>query len=313
MRTVLRQFSTLFLLFAHAASCAVSAADLTNRSSQATGAVVIPFQYRRGHVLIPAGVAGTNSQPFILDTGYSMTMLPAGLGDTLQLRHNGHVTIVGIAGEEQASVFEGPLMNFTGLTWTSRRVGGFPRPEPGSNRNRWREGILGSGFFRRFVVQIDQRAKTVSLENPESFSYSGDGGILPLRFKRGSNTPIVSASLNAASGHEVKGDFEVDTGCDSSLCLASDFSEKNHLVPPDSRSSSRSGVGGGTRTRASRLDSLDLGPMRIERPSAEFFVEGSPAAEGLAGHIGLEAFRDFNAIFDYSRQRLILERLPKRH
>ena len=67
-------------------------------------------------------------------------------------------------------------MAFTGLTWTSRRVGSFPRPEPGSDRNRWREGILGSGFFRRFVVQIDQRAKTVSLQNPETFTYSGDGG-----------------------------------------------------------------------------------------------------------------------------------------
>ena len=44
-----------------------------------------PVDFRRGHVLIPATVAGANSQ-FILDAGTSLTMLPPGLGDALQLR-----------------------------------------------------------------------------------------------------------------------------------------------------------------------------------------------------------------------------------
>lgn len=305
-------FRVLFFLsltLAVSAPPAASGADLpVPAPSQATSSVVIPFEYRRGHVLIPARVAGTNTQSFILDTGYSMTMLPPGLGDALQLRRAGHVTIVGIAGEEPASVFEGPRMDFGDLFWTSRRVAAFPPFEAG--RGRRREGILGSGFFRRFVVVIDQRAKTVVLHEPGAFKYSGDGEILALRFKRGSSTPILAALLNGSIGSGVPGEFEVDTGCDGCLCLASDFSEKHRLVPGDSRSSGRSGVGGGTSTRAGRLDSMRLGRLRIERPAAEFFLDGSPAGEGLAGHIGLEAFRDFKAILDYSRQRLILEPQP---
>jgi len=290
--------ATLSALQPFIARCAESPGPRTNP-------VVIPFEFRRGHVLIPAQVAGTNAQPFILDTGYSMTMLPPGLGDALQLRRRGEVTIVGIAGEEEANVFEGPRMEFNGLTWTLRRVAAFPE----SGRGRKREGILGSGFFRRFVVEIDQRAKSVTLHEPGAFQYAGEGEILPLRFKRGSSTPIVTASINATNEGAVQGEFEVDTGCDSALCLARDFTDRHRLVPPDARSSGRTGVGGGTRTRAGRLASLHLGKLRVERPSAEFFEQGSPADDGLAGHIGLEAFRDFKSIFDYSRQRLILEPL----
>ncbi|MEY2410752.1 MAG: hypothetical protein QOF48_3422 [Verrucomicrobiota bacterium] len=297
----------LWMLLASLAAAVSTTGAITETpvSTPATGSVVIPFGYRRGHVTIPVAVFGTNRQSFILDTGFSMTMLPPGLGETLMLRPAGHVTIVGIAGEEEASVFDGPRMDFGALSWTSRRVAAFP--STAGSRGRHGEGILGSGFFRRFVVVIDSHAKTLVLHEPLSFQHLGTGEILPLRFKRGSNTPIVAGLLRASKDSEIPGEFEVDTGCDSSLCLGSDFSVKNHLISEDSRSSSRSGVGGRTRTRAGRLEALQLGRILIDHPSAEFFLEGSPAGNGMAGHIGLEAFRNFTVIFDYSRQRLILE------
>jgi hypothetical protein len=69
-------------------------------------------------------------------------------------------------------------------------------------------------------------------------------------------------------------------------------------------------VGGGAGSRIGRLESLQFGRLRVERPEANFFQQGSPAAEGLAGHIGIEALRNFRAIIDYSRRRLILESKP---
>jgi hypothetical protein len=38
-------------------------------------AIGIPFEIRRGHVMVPASVGGTNSLSLLLDTGYGMTML----------------------------------------------------------------------------------------------------------------------------------------------------------------------------------------------------------------------------------------------
>lgn len=272
-------------------------------ASLSTNPLVIPFEFRRGHVMIPVRVNETNSKPFMLDTGYGMTMLEPGLAESLQLRRTGQITIVGIAGEAPAGVYEGPRLDFGGVSWTPRRVAAFP-PNPGGRR---RDGILGSGFFRRFVVEIDQRAKRVTLREPESFEYTGSGEILTLRFRR--DTPIFSASVGAAGGKLISGEFELDTGCDSCLCLARAFTDQHTLAPApgEGRGGGRSGVGGGAGSRTGRLESLHLGRLRVERPEANFFQEGSPAGEGLAGHIGIEALRDFRAIIDYSRRRLILE------
>ena len=52
---------------------------------------------------------------------------------------------------------------------------------------------------------------------------------------------------------------------------------------------------------------MKLGQIVFERPRANFFTEGSPVSDGLAGHIGLDLLRQYKMIFDYSRQRIILE------
>jgi len=275
-------------------------------TSLSTNSLVIPFEFRRGHVMIPVRVNETNSKPFMLDTGYGMTMLEPGLAESLQLQRRGQITIVGIAGEAPAATYEGLRLDFGGVNWTPRRVAAFPANESG----RRRSGILGSGFFRRFVVEIDQRAKRVTLREPASFEYSGNGEILAMRFRR--DTPIINASLGAAGGKLIAGEFELDTGCDSCLCLARDFTDQHGLAPApgEGRGGGRSGVGGGAGSRIGRLESLHFGRLRVERPEANFFQQGSPAGEGLAGHIGIEALRDFKAILDYSRKRLILEPKP---
>ena len=170
-------------------------------ASSSTNPLVIPFEFRRGHVMIPVRVNETNSKPFMLDTGYGMTMLEPGLAESLQLQRVGQITIVGIAGEAPAATYEGPRLDFGGVTWTPRRVAAFP-VNPGGRR---RDGILGSGFFRRFVVEIDQRAKKVTLREPGTFEYNGSGEILPLRFRR--DTPIINASLGAGGGKVIQGEF----------------------------------------------------------------------------------------------------------
>jgi hypothetical protein len=74
-------------------------------------------------------------------------------------------------------------------------------------------------------------------------------------------------------------------------------------------SESRRGVGGSADIRPGKLEELRLGSFKITKPSANFFLEGSPAGDGQAGHIGLGALERFRMIFDYSRKRLILEPL----
>ena len=76
----------------------------------------------------------------------------------------------------------------------------------------------------------------------------------------------------------------------------------------------RKGVGGDTRTTTGTLPQFQLGQRTIDKPQVNFFMEGSPVDDGLAGHIGIDVLRRFRVIFDYSRKQLILETyeaLPK--
>jgi predicted aspartyl protease len=269
-----------------------------------TNPVVVSFKLQRGHVMVPATVNGSEPHWFMLDTGYGTTMLNPSLAETLGLKRAGRITIVGIAGEEPANMFEGPTFNLAGAIWAPRRVAAFPP----SDESRWRQrdGIFGSSFFRRFVVEIDSVAKVLKLHEPNTYAYSGPGEILPLEFK--GSTPIIEASVGLTNGAPITAQFEIDTGCTGSLCLGRHFVEGHQLVPTNSPSHGRRfGVGGGIRTQSGHLQRLQLGKLTIEKPEADFFLDGSPVDPPLAGHIGWELLSDFKVIFDYERKRVILE------
>jgi len=276
-------------------------------TTSATNAVVLPFEIRRGHVMVPARVNGSNSLSLLLDTGYGMTMLHPDHVEAFELKRTGRITIVGIAGEEPAGVFEGPTFDFSGTPWKPRRVAALSSEN--QSRSRRRDGILGSSFFRRFVVEIDSVNKTIALHAPDVYKYSGRGESLPITFK--GSTPIVEASVRLPNGDEVKEQFEIDTGCDSALCIGKHFVEAHQLVAKDgAQSGGRRGVGGSTRVREGHLPRLALGKIVVDKPAASFFLEGSPVDAPLAGHIGWDLLRNFKVIFDYSRKQMVLE--PKR-
>jgi len=257
--------------------------------------------------MVPVRVDGSNSLSLLLDTGYGITMLHPDHVEAFGLKRTGRITIVGIAGEEPAGVFEGPTFDFSGTTWKPRRVAALSSDN--QSRSRRRDGILGSGFFRRFVVEIDSVSKTIALHEPDVYKYSGRGESLTIVFK--GSTPIIEARLRLPNGVEVKEQFEIDTGCDSALCIGKHFVEAHQLVAPDgTQSGGRRGVGGSTRVREGHLPQLALGKIVVEKPSASFFLEGSPVDAPLAGHIGWDLLRNFKVIFDYSRKQMILE--PKR-
>jgi len=296
-------FQSLAWLLSGALASALSALAAEPTVVVGTNSVTLPFQLQRGHVMVPARINGSNALSLLLDTGYDMTMLHPRHIEAAALKRTGRITIVGVAGEEPTGVFEGPGFDLGGIIWKPRRVAALSAGNEG--RSRRRDGILGSGLFRRFVVEINSRNKTVTLHEPSQFSYAGPGEIVPLTFKN--TTPIVDASLRLLDQSEVKAQLEVDTGCDGGLCLGKPFVDAHQLALTNSFDRAAVGVGGSTRTRHGQLPQLQIGRLVIKKPSADFFLEGSPTDPPIAGHIGWELLRDFKVIFDYSRKRMILE------
>ncbi|HUR46129.1 MAG TPA: retroviral-like aspartic protease family protein [Candidatus Saccharimonadales bacterium] len=291
-----RQFVLLLLIVLGMACEHSSAESVTN--------VSLPLETRRGHLYIRANMKGTATPVnLMLDTGFTITTLKPELAEALPLRKTGHTTIMGISGKEEAPVYDGAEFLFGNLSYVPRRVAALPS-DRGSRRT---DGILGAGFFRRFVVELD--GSFARLYEPTNFHYAGPGEIIPLKLIR--QTPVIEALLPLPNRDPVRGRFEIDTGCTGCLCLGSEFVKAHQLLEAagETAGSNRQGVGGGASTLEGHLPQLQLGNFKINHPSVSFFREGSPAEPGLAGHVGWEALRRFKVILDYSRQQMILEPL----
>ncbi len=265
----------------------------------------IPINSGHSRVMIEAQVNESKPLSFLLDTGYGIDTINPDLIESLGLRRAGRLTIVGIAGEEKAATYAGAVFNLGGVSYAPRRVASLA--SEGERRWRRRDGILGADFFRHFVVEIDSVKKTVRLFSPTNFTYTGQGQIIPVHFIQ--DTPIIDATVLSPKLTIVCGRFEVDTGCDDAICLSHDFVATNNLasVSSDETVGMKHGVGGGASVRHGQLPQLQIGQLKLDQPSVSFFNEGSPAANGLAGHIGMAALKNWKIIFDYSRNRMILE------
>jgi hypothetical protein len=265
----------------------------------------VPLKTRSGDLLVETRINGSEPLLFKLDTGFGITTINPNRVESLQLERVGHMIIVGIAGEEQADTYANAVFDFGGATYTPRRIASLPSDA----RRRWRkrDGILGESFFRRFVVEIDVAKQHLRLYEPKTYEYHGSGEIIPISFKK--DTPIIDATITPQGRDPITAHFEIDTGCDGDLCIGHEFTAANHLLGDDKASSSdsRRGVGGGAEIRAGTISELRMGNLVVKKSNANFFLEGSPAGEGQAGHIGLGVLERYKMIFDYSRKQLILE------
>jgi len=269
-----------------------------------TNGSIVAIKVRHGDLLTEASVNGSAPLEFKVDTGFGINVINPNRVESLGLQKVGTMTIVGIAGDERAETYSGAVFKLGGLSYSPRRIAALP--SEGRRRWRTRDGILGAGFFRRFVVEIDVPAKQMKLYEPESYAYPGKGETIAISFKN--DTPIIDAAIVRAGREPISGRFEIDTGCDDAVCVGHEFVAANNLLEgTETSNATRHGVGGSADTRPGKLEELRIGTFKIRQPSSNFFLEGSPAGEGQAGHIGLGALERFRMIFDYSRKRLILE------
>ncbi len=265
--------------------------------------ITIPVRHNHNRVILPGKI---NEVPltFLLDTACTIPTLHPRVIDQLKVEPSGRQRIVGIAGEERAPTYRGLVIDLGEAKYAPRRVASIPSEREESRRRR--DGVLGSGFFEQYVVEFDHRASLIRLHSPTNFHYSGPGETLSFYFRQ--EIPVVSASLVLPGRDPIAGEYEVDTGCDSGLCLGADFVSRNKLLASvESRSSEKFGIGGKVETQSGVIPILRLGKMEVVKPQTDFFETGSPVDEPLAGHIGMGVFHRYKVFLDYSRKQLILE------
>ncbi len=284
-----------------------------NQTATTVSPITIPFDLVNRHIILKVKV--NNSQPlsFVLDTGDKFAIIELERARALGLNLEGNVRVGGAGAALRMGSFVRDS-NFTlpGMTGFSQPVAmALPIGGLASRLGQDFDGIIGSDFIEKFVVEIDYESRTLKLHDKDKFTYAGSGEIVPLKLNAGGH-PIIDAEVTALGGAPVQGEFVVDLGSSLALALYSPFVREHRLLGPNLktiRSLGGAGAGGETKGQLGRVAALRIGKFKINQPLT-FFSEddrGAFASNAVLGNIGAQVMNRFKVLLDYNRNRLILE------
>jgi hypothetical protein len=175
------------------------------------------------------------------------------------------------------------------------------------------DGLVGAELLARYVVELDWEKRSMALHEPSTYRYSGEGAEIPLIVAGG--MPFIHLQLSVPGGPPVEGLFLVDCPHPGTIIVNRPFVEENQILAAVRRNHQRlviqytEGVNGKSEVLYGRIPELKIGPFSMPEPVVGLSQAkaGALAQSEFAGILGAEILRRFRVIFDFSRERLILE------
>ena len=274
----------------------------------------IPIELFNNHIYLETYINGEGPFSFLLDSGAGITVINQSIADSINLDLRGGIEGRG-SGEEsvQVALASGVDVAVQGVQIFDQTLASIPIDNFAPFEGRHMDGIIGSDFFSRFVVNIDYENLTLNVFDPSEYSYSGAGESFPIIFVE--NNPMFDAEFEI-DNRTYGGKIMIDTGASSSFGISKPFSDANDLlggglevIPVPFAM----GVGGESRSLLGRLDAFRIGSFVLPNVIAGFSQAeaGAGANPNRVGVLGGEILRRFNATFIYPQQLLILE--PNAH
>ena len=303
--------ATLGFLLCVAAACTIRSASSLALSSD----VGIPFELVTGHIVVKAKVNNSRPLSFVLDTGAKPAIFQLDLAKEFGLQLHGEV---GTGGAGSGSVRrKGAFVK--DAKFTIPEIAGFSQPvtlalplanlAPAFGQDV--DGIIGTDFIQRFVLELDYQKRLITLHDKDTFTYSGGGESIPIRFNPDGH-PIIEAEVTPLGGDPIRGEFMLDTGAGQALTLFSPIVAKHHLLGPNLKTIKAiggGGAGGQVSGQTGRVSELRIGRFQIGKPLTLFSEDksGSFANPSLVGNLGGQILSRFRMFLDYTHRRIILE------
>jgi aspartyl protease len=270
------------------------------------GATTVPLDFYRGLPLVQISVNHAPPAWFLLDTASSWNFLDAATAESLQLKTEGGQTIRGGGDHAAAITFaSGVSLTVGDTTRADDHVAVMRLP---FKYDRPIAGMLGAPFLTQFVVSIDYKAGTLTLQPPETRVDAAGASVLPFRLQSG--IPTIDARITRPDGLEVTAALHVDTGASQTIILNRPFAIANgFLKDGDEKNAVQAGsLTGGTSYVPRRAASLTLGSIAIIGVVVNVSLDqqGAGAQSDRAGLIGDGILHNYVMTLDYPRARIVL-------
>ena len=296
----------IVLLFLSPARMVVAQDDILPASRYITS---IPFKLLDGGIIIGKARIGSSADSlnFIFDTGCGGISLDSSTAVQHRLvPWTSDQFIHGIGGVRPQRLLDGLTIRFPGLTLDSVVVQVSDYDLLSSIYGEKIDGIMGYGFFSRYLVKVDYDSSKMYVYEKGDISYPKGGFLLRPRLFR---LPTLEGRLNDARA--IQGRFYFDTGAGLCLLLSSDFSSDSVVFGPKRKKPVRTeaaGLGGKASMHLTTLKTFSLGPFHFRQIPTYIFDDSYDVTNypELGGLIGNDLLRRFNLILNYDRSEIYI-------
>ena len=264
-------------------------------------------------VYLPVRVSGAGPFTFVLDTGAGpFSAIDQSVADSLGFGSEFFVSGGGGAGEEETRInrVDSLSVSVDELSFEPRMLIGIPLHRMDPHWGKRKDGLIGGDLLSTLVIRIDYVRPALILHDARSYEYKGPGEAIPLQVL---NNIFVSAEVLLYDRDEpIKAFMMVDTGVrittfNDPFSRASGLREQS---PATTQGVTGFGLAGVSRGVVGRVRGIRLGSILIENPVTVFSTDqrGAFADTSFSGIIGADILSRFDVVFDYSRQRMFLEK-----
>ncbi len=284
---------------------------------QAPAVVELPVERASNVFFARATINGRGPFWFTVDTGATLTVIDPATAATAGLR----VTSAGMRANVGVGEKDTELSTAAGATIASPGLPAFtPAPlyvVPVRSTAGWLghtiDGVLGTDFLQRYIVEFDYGASRVTLHRPRRVTAPPLSPGLPITVD--GNVLLAPATLALEDWTTVTARLLIDTGSNGSLTLTSPFVRAHKLADrfQSRRASAAIGINGATFSPVVQLVSLAFGTTLMRTPDAALSraASGLHASAAFDGILGAELLRRYRMVVDYPRRRLWLHPLPE--
>lgn len=275
---------------------------------------VIPFRYVHNFIVVEARIYGIIPLEFIFDTGAEHIILfKREYTDLLNVPYEKRVPVLGsdMSREIYALIARNGVIEVKGLE--SKPYDFLVLEDDYFNLDEMIgtpiAGLIGGGFFRNLIINIDYKKKQIVLYDPAHFEAPDNYVSIPIRIKAGKPYIIAEAGLQDGTGVQV--DLLVDTGAGVPLLLHTNSHPSLHLPEKYIKGKLGIGLGGYLEGYIGRIQSLSVGDFEIpgvltsfQNVDESWLMDEDKYRNGIMGN---ELLSRFNVFFDYIHGLLLLK------
>jgi hypothetical protein len=271
----------------------------------------LSFDLRNGHIVLAARVAGHDAT-LIVDTGSGLGSLDVTFAERIGVvpDEDSAIREVHGTGVTPTTLATVPHLRVGPLEYRDQKVLLLPLAAISRASGYQVDGILGWDFLNRYVVRIDFEARTMTLFDPATWSYEGEGTEVPVSLQY--RIPVVDVPLVTPAGDELRPRLALDLGsAHIAVRLLGQYVDDHAaaLSAIATEAPIGDGVGGRMHGRVGHLCEARVGALTLHEPTIGISseVRGVSALSIFDGTLGAPFFNRTTMILDYARERILFE------